>query len=67
MTKHVLKVQLEIPQTPLNLFGLSAQIGQLFWMYLKKALFKCPLSMAIRTKLLMVTGDKDTIIKYVLS
>ena len=29
MTKYVLKLQLEIPQIPHNLFGPSAQIGQL--------------------------------------
>ena len=30
---------------PHNLFGTSAQIGQLFWIFLKKALIKCPFSM----------------------
>ena len=45
MTKCVLKVQLEMPQISHNLFGPSPQIGKLFGIFLKKALFKCPLSM----------------------
>ena len=36
MTKCVLKSQLEISQIPLNLFGQSAQIGQLIGIFLKK-------------------------------
>ena len=40
----MLKVQLEIPQIPHNLFGPSAQIGELFGIFLK-ALITCPLSM----------------------
>ena len=47
MTKCVLIVQLEIPQVPHNLFGPSAQIGQLFGIFKKKALITCPLSMAV--------------------
>ena len=47
MTKYVLIIQLEILQTPDNLFGQSAQIGQLFGIFLKKALITCPLSMAV--------------------
>jgi hypothetical protein len=35
MTKCVLIVKLEIPQIPQNLFGSSAQIGQLFGIFLK--------------------------------
>ena len=45
MTKCVLIIQLEIPQIPHNLCSPSAQIGQLFEMFLKKALITCPLSM----------------------
>ena len=45
MTKSVKIVQLETPQIPHNLFGPSAQIGQLFGIFLKKALITCPLSM----------------------
>ena len=47
MTSCVLTLQLEIPQIPHNLFDLSAQIGQLFGIFLKKALITCPLSMVI--------------------
>ena len=36
---------LEIPQIPHNLFGPSAQIGQLFRIFLKKVVITCPLSM----------------------
>ena len=42
MTKYVLKVHLEILH---NLFGPSAQIGQLFGIFLKKVLFTSPSSM----------------------
>ena len=41
MTKYVLKIQLEIPQIPHNLFDPSAQIGQLF------GIFKSPHHMSI--------------------
>ena len=44
MLKFVLIGQLEIPQIPHNLFGPSAQIGQLFGIFLKKVLITCPLS-----------------------
>ena len=37
-----LRVQLELPH---NLFGPSIQIGQLFGIFLKKAVITCPLSM----------------------
>ena len=43
----VLIVQLEIPQIPYNLLGPPAQIGQLFGIFFKKALIRCPLSMAV--------------------
>ena len=36
--KNVLRVQLEMPQIPHNLFGPFAQIGQLFGIFLKKPL-----------------------------
>ena len=38
MTKFVLIIKLEIAQIPHNLFGPSTQIGQLFGIFLKKAL-----------------------------
>ena len=47
MKNCVLIVQLEIPQIPYNLFSPSAQIGQLFGIFKKKALITCPLSMAV--------------------
>ena len=44
MTKCALIVQLEIPQIPNNLLSPSAQIGQLFGIFLKESLIACPLS-----------------------
>ena len=49
LTKFMLSVQLEIPQTPHNFFGPSAQFGQLFQILLKKVLVTCPLSMHTST------------------
>ena len=44
MTRCVLKVQLKISQIPHHLFGPFSPIGQLFGIFLKKALITCPLS-----------------------
>ena len=45
--KMCTEIQLEMSQISHNLFGPSAQIGQLSGMFLKKSLFTCPLSIIL--------------------